>query len=156
MKRDGIQIAYIGGYHTEIGLIVRPAAEANAKLMVMGNDPLMTTEFWNITSDTGNGTLFTFMPDPTKNASAIDAVARLKAANVTPEGFTLYAYAAVQVWADATKRSGSLDPSKVVAALRARPVETVIGPVRFDAKGDNAAPGFVVYRWRDNIAETVQ
>jgi branched-chain amino acid transport system substrate-binding protein len=156
LKNERIEIAYIGGYYTEIGLIVRQAAEASAKLTIMGNDPLMTSEFWSIAGDAGDGTLFTFMPDPAKNASAAEAVARLKAANVTPEGFTLYAYAAVQAWANAAKRAGSLDAAKVVAMLRATPADTVIGAVQFDAKGDNAAPGFVVYRWHDKIAETIQ
>lgn len=156
LKKEGVEIAYIGGYYTEVALIVRQAAEANAKLRVMSNDPLMTTEFMNIAGDAGDGTLFTFMPDPTKNAGAADIVARLKAANVTPEGFTLYAYAAVQAWADAAARAEDADPAKIEAALRSQPAETVIGPVQFDAKGDNTAPGFVVYRWNNKVAETIE
>ncbi|WFU14515.1 branched-chain amino acid ABC transporter substrate-binding protein [Bradyrhizobium sp. CB3481] len=156
MKRDGIQIAYIGGYYTEIGLIVRQAPEAGAGLTIMANDPLMTHEFWAITSRAGNGTLFTFMPDASKTPQAADAVAKLKASNLSAEGYTLYAYAAVQAWADAVKRAGSFNPSRVAAALRSQPIETVIGTVRFDSKGDNAAPGFLVYRWHDNIVEPVE
>ncbi|WOH63845.1 branched-chain amino acid ABC transporter substrate-binding protein [Bradyrhizobium sp. BWA-3-5] len=156
MKRDGIQIAYIGGYYTEIGLIVRQAAEAGAGLTIMANDPLMTREFWAITSKAGDGTLFTFMPDATKNPQAADAVARLKASNRSADGYTLYAYAAVQAWADAVKRAGSFNALRVAAALRSQPIETVIGTVRFDSKGDNAAPGFVVYRWHDSNVEAVE
>jgi len=156
LKKDGIQIAYIGGYHTEIGLIVRQAAQASAGLTVMCNDPLMTSEFWAITGSAGNGTLFTFMPDPAKNASAADVVARLKASNLSVEGYTLYAYAAVQAWAEAVKRSGSFNATRVAAALRSQPIDTVIGPVRFDPNGDNASPGFVVYRWHDNAIEAAE
>jgi len=156
LKREGSQIVYIGGYYTEAALIVRQGAQANARFTVMSNDPLMTNEFWSIAADAAEGTLFTFMPDPSKNASATEAVAKLKAANVEPEGFTLYAYAAVQMWADAAKRAGNFDVAKVAAALRAAPVDTVLGSLRFDAKGDNMAPGFVVYRWHNRVAETVQ
>jgi branched-chain amino acid transport system substrate-binding protein len=155
LKRDGSQIVYIGGYYTEVALIVRQAAEANAKFTVMSNDPLMTKEFWNLASDAAQGTLFTFMPDPTKNAAAADVVAQLTARNVTPDGFTLYAYAAVQMWANAVKRAGSFETAKVAAALRAAPVDTVIGSLQFDAKGDNTAPGFLVYRWHNKVAEPV-
>ncbi|MFB9263052.1 branched-chain amino acid ABC transporter substrate-binding protein [Bradyrhizobium erythrophlei] len=156
LKKSGIQVAYIGGYHTEIGLIVRQAAEAGAGLTVMANDTLMTSEFWTIASGAGDGTLFTFMPDPTKNANAVNAVAGLKASNMSVEGYTLYAYAAVQAWAEAAKRAGSFNAVRVAGALRSQPIDTVIGTVRFDANGDNAAPGFVVYRWHDNIVEAAE
>ncbi|MGY8684593.1 branched-chain amino acid ABC transporter substrate-binding protein [Bradyrhizobium sp. UFLA05-153] len=157
MKRERIEIAYIGGgYYAEIGLIVRQAADAQARLTVMANDPLMTGEFWAIASDAANGTLFTFMPDATKNAAAVDVVARLKASKQSAEGYTLYAYAAVQAWAQAVKRAGSFNALRVAKALRSQDVETVVGQVRFDAKGDNASPGFVVNRWRDNTIEIVE
>ncbi|MGY4626966.1 branched-chain amino acid ABC transporter substrate-binding protein [Bradyrhizobium sp. USDA 4486] len=156
MKKDRVRVAYIGGYHTEIGLFVRQASEARAGLIVMANDPLMTSEFWAITGSAGNGTLFTFMPDPARNANAAGVVAGLKASNLSAEGYTLYAYAAVQAWAEAVNRTGSFNAARVVNALRSRPIDTVIGPVRFDRKGDNAAPGFLVYRWRDGRVETVE
>ncbi|MDA9523361.1 ABC transporter [Bradyrhizobium sp. CCBAU 11434] len=156
MKKDRVRVAYIGGYHTEIGLFVRQASEARAGLIVMANDPLMTSEFWAITGSAGNGTLFTFMPDPARNADAAGVVAELKASNLTAEGYTLYAYAAVQAWAEAVNRTGSFNAVRVASALRSRPTDTVIGPVRFDRKGDNAAPGFLVYRWREGRVETVE
>lgn len=34
-------------------------------------------------------------------------------------------------------------------------IATAIATVRFDSKGDNAASGFIVYRWRDNTVEAV-
>ncbi|MGY3196925.1 branched-chain amino acid transport system substrate-binding protein [Bradyrhizobium sp. USDA 4509] len=156
MKNGGVRVVYIGGYHTEVGLIVRQASEAGAGLTIMANDPLMTSEFWAITSSAGNGTLFTFMDDPTKNANAAGITARLKAANLSAEGYTLYAYAAVQAWAEGVKRAGSFDARRVADALRSRPTDTVVGPVLFDSKGDNAAPGFLVYRWRDGHVEAVE
>ncbi|UFW51391.1 MULTISPECIES: branched-chain amino acid ABC transporter substrate-binding protein [Bradyrhizobium] len=156
MKKERVRVAYIGGYHTEIGLFVRQASEARAELMVMANDPLMTSEFWAITGSAGDGTLFTFMPDPARNANAAGVVAALKASNLSAEGYTLYAYAAVQAWAEAVNRTGSFNAVRVASALRSRPTATVIGPVRFDRKGDNAAPGFLVYRWREGRVETVE
>lgn len=156
LKADGIKLAYIGGYYNEIGLIVRQARDAGADMTVMANDPLMTHDFAMIAGKAGNGTLFTFMPDPTRNADAASVVARLKASNRSAEGYSLYAYAAVQAWAQAAKRAGTFDSLKVAATLRSQPIDTVIGVVRFDAKGDNSAPGFIVYRWQDNIVEQAE
>lgn len=156
MKADGIKLAYIGGYYNEVGLIVRQASDAGAGMTVMANDPLMTHDFSMIAGKAGNGTLFTFMPDPAKNADAASVVARLKASNRSAEGYSLYAYAAVQAWAQAAKRAGTFDSLKVAATLHSQPIDTVIGVVRFDAKGDNSAPGFIVYRWQDNIVEQAE
>ncbi|XIA67558.1 branched-chain amino acid ABC transporter substrate-binding protein [Bradyrhizobium sp. TZ2] len=156
MKRDGIQIAYIGGYHTEIGLIVRQAAEGGAGLSVMANDALMTSDFAAIAGEAANGTMFTFMSDPAKNPEAAAALAKLKTSNLPAGGYTLYAYAAVQAWAEAVKRAGHFEGRRVAAALRLQPIETVIGMVRFDTKGDNVAPGFAVYRWHGNAVEAVE
>ncbi len=156
MKHEGIKLAYIGGYYTEIGLIVRQAAEAGAGITVMANDALMTGEFWSIAGDAANGTLFTFMPDATKNAQAADAVARLEGSNRSAKGYTLYAYAAVQAWAEAVKRAGTFEGPQVAAKLRDQPIETVIGRVHFDRKGDNEAPGFLVYRWYDHVVEPAE
>jgi branched-chain amino acid transport system substrate-binding protein len=105
----------------------------------MGNDPLMTADFWSITRGAGDGTLFTFMQDPTTNANAAGIVAKLKASNLSAEGYTLYAYAAIQAWAQAVKRAGSFNAVRVAAA-----------------NGDNAAPTFVVYRWRGGIVEAAE
>jgi len=156
MKKDRVRVAYIGGYHTEIGLFVRQASDAKADFIVMANDPLMTSEFWAITGSAGNGTLFTFMPNPAGSAKAAGVVAGLKASGLSGEGYTLYAYAAVQAWAEAVNRSGSFHATRVASALRSWPVDTVIGPVRFDKKGDNSASGFLVYRWRDGHVERVK
>ncbi|MET4328722.1 branched-chain amino acid transport system substrate-binding protein [Bradyrhizobium sp. i1.15.2] len=118
LKREGLQIVYLASYYDEIGLIVRQSGEAGARLAVIANDPLMPIEFLAIAGDAANGTLFTFMPDPTKNAAEPAAVARLKTSNLSAAGYTLYAYAAVQAWAESIKQAGTFDPTPVAAALR--------------------------------------
>ncbi|WP_245344009.1 ABC transporter substrate-binding protein [Bradyrhizobium japonicum] len=151
-----IQIVYIAGYYNEIGLIVRQTGKAGARLTVIANDPLMTSDFLAIAGDAANRTLFTFMPEPTKNAAVPAAVARLMTSSLSAAGCTLYAYAAVQAWAESVKYAGTFDPTPVAAALRSGSINTTIGTVRLDSKGDNAASGFIVYRWRDNSGEVVE
>ncbi|WP_271597580.1 branched-chain amino acid ABC transporter substrate-binding protein [Bradyrhizobium sp. CCBAU 45384] len=99
VKKDRVRAAYIGGYHTDIGLFLRQASEAKADFIVMANDRLMTSEFWAITGSAGFDTLFIFMPAPAENANGAGAVAGLKASSRAAEGHALYAYTAVQAWA---------------------------------------------------------
>ena len=56
LKQAGIEVVYFGGYHTEIGLIVRQAREQGLKATLMGGDALVTAkEFWQITGPAGEG-----------------------------------------------------------------------------------------------------
>ena len=75
----------------------------------------------------GAGTLFTFGPDPRNKPTAKAIVEKFKANSIDPEGYTLYTYAAIQVWSQAAKKAGTTDPKKVMAAIKAGAWDTVIG-----------------------------
>ena len=98
---------YVGGYHTEAGLIIRQAKEQGMKATMVGGDALVTNEFWQIAGEAGAGTMMTFPPDPRLMKTAADVVKEFKAKKVDPEGYVLYTYAAIQVWADAVKKAGT-------------------------------------------------
>ncbi len=149
MKQAGIDLIYLGGYHTEAGLITRQAHEQGLKAQMMSGDALVTDEYWAITGDTGQGTLMTFSPDPRKNAVAQPVVAEFKAQGFDPEGYTLYTYAAIQAWAEAVAKAGSTDLTKVEKALHDNQFETVLGPIGFDEKGDVKGDAYVMYEWKD-------
>ena len=150
LKEAGVSVIYVGGYHTEAGLIIRQAKEQGMKATMVGGDALVTNEFWQIAGQSGAGTLMTFPPDPRLMQTAADVVKEFKAKNIDPEGYVLYTYAAVQVWADAVKKAGTTDPKKVAAALKATGNwPTVLGPINFDKKGDTTGGGYVFYVWKD-------
>ena len=48
MKAANIQVIYIGGYHTEAGLIIRQAKEQGMTPTLISGDALVTKEFWQI------------------------------------------------------------------------------------------------------------
>ena len=149
MKAAGIDAFYVGGYHTEAGLMIRQAHEQGYKPQLVSGDALVTDEFWKITGEAGEGTLMTFQPDPRKSPAAKKVVDAFKAENYDPEGYTLYTYAAVQVWAEAAKQANSLDMEKVSAKMRGGTFDTVIGKLSFDDKGDVKNPEYVWYIWKN-------
>ncbi len=55
MKQAGIQVIYLGGYHTEAGLIIRQAKEQGMNVTLISGDALVTKEFWQIAGDAGRG-----------------------------------------------------------------------------------------------------
>jgi branched-chain amino acid transport system substrate-binding protein len=149
MKNAGIDLIYLGGYHTEAGLIARQAKEQGIDATMMSGDALVTDEYWAITGDTGQGTLMTFSPDPRKNEAAAPVVAEFTAQGYDPEGYTLYTYAAIQVWAQAAEKAGTTDLDAVVEQLHGNEFDTVLGPVAFDDKGDVKGAAYVMYEWAD-------
>ena len=93
--------------------------------------------------------MMTFGPDPRELPEAKDAVEKFRKAGYEPEGYTLYTYAALQIWADAVKQANSTDAAKVAEVLRKGNYNTVIGKIGFDAKGDVTSPAYVWYRWNN-------
>jgi branched-chain amino acid transport system substrate-binding protein len=149
MKEAGVDLIYLGGYHTEAGLITRQAHEQGIGAQMMSGDALVTDEYWSITGDTGQGTLMTFSPDPRKNEVAQPVVQEFQAQGYDPEGYTLYTYATIQVWAQAVEQAGSTDLDAVLEQLHGNQFDTVLGPISFDDKGDVEGENYVLYKWEN-------
>lgn len=149
LKQAGIEVLYFGGYHTEAGLITRQMREQGMKTQLMSGDAMVSTEYWAITGPQGEGTLFTFGLDATKDPANAKIIDEFVKKNIMPVGYTLYTYAAVQAWAQAAEKAKSADPAKVIPELKGNTFKTVLGPITFDAKGDVKEPTYVVYVWSD-------
>lgn len=150
LKNDGVDFVYFGGYHPEAGLMLRQAADQGYKPQMMTGDSLATSEFWQISGPAGEGTLFTFPTDPRRSPAAAKAIEQFKAQGFNPEGFTLFSYAVIDAIAAGIKMAGSDDPKAVAKALESgKPVETVMGPVEFDSKGDIKDPRYDINVWKE-------
>lgn len=149
LKQARADYVFFGGYKTEAGLIVRQMRGAGLTTVLIGGDALVTEEFWSITGPAGAGTLMTFGPDPRLDPANAALVKAFRDAKYEPEAYTLYTYASIQVWAQAAAAAKSTDYRKVSDALRKSQFKTVLGTIDFDDKGDNSAPGYVFYVWKD-------
>jgi branched-chain amino acid transport system substrate-binding protein len=150
LKEAGIDVIYVGGYHTEAGLILRQLREQGSKAQLVSGDALVTDEFWTITGPAGEGTLMTFAPDPQQFPTAQAVVKEFKDAGYNPEGYTLYTYAAMQGYKQAAEAVKSTDSKKIAEWLRAgNPIKTVIGDITMNEKGDIKDAKYVWYVWKD-------
>ncbi|AEV38525.1 Leu/Ile/Val-binding protein-like protein [Pseudovibrio sp. FO-BEG1] len=149
LKSEKVDVLYVGGYHTEAGLMKRQMVDQGMDTILVSGDALVTDEYWSITGPAGEGTLMTFPPDPRNNEEAAAVVAALEAAGKTTEGYALYTYAAIQTWAAAAAEAGTTDYDAVVEKLNAGKFDTVLGELSFNEKGDVSLPGYVWYEWKD-------
>jgi branched-chain amino acid transport system substrate-binding protein len=147
LKQARIDALYYGGYPIEASLLARQMREQGLEAAFISGDGLGTSEFWNAAGEGAEGAVFTFGPDLAADPRNAPIVQRFTAAGRPPEGYTLYAYAALQAWAQAVAKAGTTDPTTVAATLRSNKADTVFGPVTFDQKGDVIGEGFIMYRW---------
>ena len=145
MQAADVEALFLGGYHREAGLIFRQARDRGYDLELIANSAMTLEDFPMIAGPGLEGTVMAAMTDTRGRPEAADVVAQFHAQGYEPLGTTLYAYAAVQVWAQAVEAAGSLDLAAVTEVLHSRPFDTVLGRIGFDAKGD--VTGFEPWGW---------
>ncbi|MBF9195811.1 branched-chain amino acid ABC transporter substrate-binding protein [Microvirga terrestris] len=148
LQAAGIRIVYFAGYYREAAILIRNAREQGYNLQLVSGDSIASEAFIQVTGEAGEGTVFTSFRDPRRNPDAAALVERFRQNGFEPEGYTLYSYGAVQAWAQAVVKAGSIEPQAVISALRSNEFETILGRVSFDAKGDVRQPGFEWFIWR--------
>ncbi len=149
IKAAGADLVYWGGLHTEGGLIVRQMRDQGLQTVMMSGDGITSDEFASIGGPGVEGTLMTFPPDPRKRPEAAAVVKKFEAKKFNPEAYTLYSYAAVEIFKQAAEGAKSLDPKKMAEFMRSGfKFKTVIGEIAYDKKGDITRPDYTMYTWK--------
>lgn len=151
LRREGVDFVYYGGYHPEMGLLLRQSREKGLNVRFMGPEGVGNSEISAIAGPSSEGMLVTlpksFDQDP-RNKELVEA---FKAKKQDPSGpFVFPSYAAVQVIAEGIEKAGSTDTDQVAAALRSNTFDTPTGQLTFDEKGDLKDFNFVVYEWHQD------
>jgi branched-chain amino acid transport system substrate-binding protein len=147
LQATNVDVLYYAGYPPEAGLLIRQLRDRGEDLQLVSADGLSTEDFWLIAGTAGEGTLFTSFRDPSRNHGAAAIIERARASKIEPTYRVLYAYGAVQAWAAAVERAGSLDPEAVSTSLHSHEFDTVLGRVSFDKKGDVVPAAFDWFVW---------
>ncbi len=147
----GIDVVFYGGYQAEAGLIIRQAKARLPELGFVVPDGVATEDFWLIAGDAAEGIPMTYYMDASRQPAAADVVAAFRAQGIDkPINTELYAYAAVQAWAQAAQKAGATDAARVTEVLRREQFDTLLGRIGFDAKGDvTGFDPFAWYVWHD-------
>src|SRR5450755_2476661 len=117
IKASGADFLMWGGLHTEGGLIIRQMRDQALKTVMISGDGITDDEFAQIGGPGVEGTLMSFGPDPRNNPNAKTVSAEFKAKGFDPQGYTLYSYAAMQIFKAAAEATKSLDPKKMAAFM---------------------------------------
>lgn len=148
LKQANVDFVYFGGYHPEMGLLLRQAKEKGLSARFMGPEGVGNDSISQIAKDASEGMLVTlpksFDQDPANKA----LVEAFEAKKENPSGpFVLPSYSAVEVIAGGIAAAKSEDPEKVAEAIHKGTFKTPTGDLSFDEKGDLKDFKFVVYEW---------
>ena len=147
IKRSGAEAVIFGGYHPEASKIVAQMRKKKMKTIFISDDGVKDDTFIKVAKKYAEGVYATGPMDTSNNPMAIEAIAaHKKTYGSDPGAFFLNGYAAAQALLNAIEKAGSTDYDAVEKALRTEYVETPLGKIRFDKRGDAEGVGFSIYQ----------
>jgi branched-chain amino acid transport system substrate-binding protein len=142
LKRAGATHVFAGGDGDDIAIMGRDAGQLDAGITFAGGEALRAPPG---AVPYATGTLI-IAPPEWADAAAPKVLESFNAQKIKPDGYTLPAYAAVEIAraaADLAETSGK----PVADALTGHDFSTAIGPIRFDGKGDLTQNLYRVFRF---------
>ncbi|GBC63678.1 branched-chain amino acid ABC transporter substr ate-binding protein [Desulfonema ishimotonii] len=146
-KADGV---IFGGYHPEASKIVMQMRKKKIKIPFISDDGVKDDTFIKVAGKYAEGVYATGPRDTTGNPLAQAAIEGHKTKyGKEPGAFFLNAYSAALALLNAIEKAGSTNYDAISKALRTEFVETPLGKIRFDDRGDAIGIGFSMYQVKD-------
>ena len=147
IKKSKAEAVIFGGYHPEASKIVTQMRKKRMDTVFISDDGVKDDTFIKVAQKYAEGVYATGPMDVSSNPMAIAAnEAHKKAYGADPGAFYLNAYSAAIALLNAIEQAGSTDYAAVTDALRTKDVETPLGKIRFDDRGDAIGVGFSMYQ----------
>jgi branched-chain amino acid transport system substrate-binding protein len=136
-----------GGYHPEASKLVSQMNKKRMKIPFIGPDGVKGNGFLEIAGKDAEGVYATGPMDVSSYAENQQAKADYTSKyGKEPGTFFDQGYAAMQVILNAIEVSGGTEYANLEKALKGSFVDTAVGKIKFDAKGDAEGVGFSVYQ----------
>ncbi|MFP4564799.1 MAG: branched-chain amino acid ABC transporter substrate-binding protein, partial [Spirochaetia bacterium] len=157
VKNSGAEAIIYGGYHPEASKIVTQMRRSAMDTLFISDDGVKDETFIKVAGEYAEDVYATGPKDTSNNPLAIAAVqAHRDEYGEDPGAFFLNAYAAALAFTNAIEQAGSTDYEAITEALRSNFVETPLGNVKFDEKGDAIGVGFSMYQVQDGVYVEVE
>lgn len=145
--RSGADTIIFGGYYPEASKLVALMKAKKMQVNFVSEDGVKTGSFIQLAGKNAEGVYASSSRDYSDLAVSKEALAaHHKTFDSAPGQFFYQSYAATQALLNAVKVAGTTEAQAVAKALRTEYVETPIGKIRFDAKGDTEGAGFAMYK----------
>ncbi|TFG64730.1 MAG: branched-chain amino acid ABC transporter substrate-binding protein [Spirochaetales bacterium] len=149
---SGAQALIYGGYHPEASKLISQMRKKSMDIIFISDDGVKDDTFIKVAGEYAEGVYATGPKDTTSNPMAIAATKAHQAKyGSDPGAFFLNAYAAMIAILNGIEKAGSTDSAAVSKALRSNYVDTPLGNISFDAKGDAIGVGFSMYQVKNGV-----
>lgn len=156
LKGTGADFVYYGGYHPEMGLLLRQGAEQSLGIPFMGPEGAGNPDINAIAGEAVEGMLVTMPADFTTDKANANLVKAFEDKGRDAGGaFQMTAYSATQALVAALKGTGEDDPIAVAEYLHNNEVATPIGVISWTEQGDLNEFKFDVFEWHADGSKTV-
>lgn len=156
LKGADVDFVYYGGYHPEMGLLLRQGAEQDLNITFMGPEGAGNPDINAIAGDAVEGMLLTLPADFSQNPDNQAIVDAFLEKGRDPSGaFQLTAFSAAKALATAIEAVGEDDPIAVAEWLHENEVETPIGVLSWNEQGDLKEFQFDVFEWHADGSKSV-
>ena len=157
LKRSGAEAVIFGGYHPEASKIVTKMRKKRMKTIFISDDGVKDDTFIKVAGKYAEGVYATGSMDTSVNPLTQKANKDHKKIYAKePGAFFLNAYAATQALLNAIEKAGSTEYEKISKALRSNYVETPLGNISFDERGDAIGVGFSMYKVNNGKYEEIK
>ncbi len=144
---SGAQAIIYGGYHPEASKLVSQMKSKGLDIAFISDDGVKDDTFIKVAKDAAEGVYASGPVDTSSNPMAVKATKdHQEKYGEDPGAFFLNAYAGTLAILNAIEKAGTTDYDAVVKALRSEYVDTPLGSISFDKKGDAIGVGFSVYQ----------
>ncbi|UJW77637.1 branched-chain amino acid ABC transporter substrate-binding protein [Rhizobium sp. SL42] len=149
IKSSGATAVYFGGLIPEGGPLIRQLKEQGIDVAFVSGDAFAQTELVAAVGGAANlsNVYYSATPDPLADPATKAVQEALTKENVTPANYVLYGYANAQAVVAALKAGEDLESQAIW--LRSNTVDSAIGKITWDEKGDIKDFQFVFYNFDD-------
>jgi branched-chain amino acid transport system substrate-binding protein len=138
---------FFTGYPIEGGLFLQQMRDVGLTSAFIGSDALATAQFAEAAGASADGAAALLPHDASRMRSDGPLRARF-APHPASEPF-ISAFAAVEAWAQASRRAETLSAPAVAEMLQRGTFDTVLGPLSFGTKGDANVADYDLVWWQD-------
>lgn len=157
LRSEGADTLIFGGYHPEASKLLSQMNKKKIKVAFVGPDGIKGDGFLKIAGKDAEGIYATGPKDVSKLPLNTKAREDYKTKyGKEPGTFFDQAYAATLAAVNAIKVAGSTDYDALGKALKSSAVDTTVGKIKFDAKGDAEGVGFSVYQVKNGAFAEVK
>ena len=141
-------VLYIPGYYGQVGIIAKQARELGMNMPLLGGDGWDSPELWSLGGDALKNSYITnhySADDPNPVIQNFVKSYKAKYNNVAPDSLAALAYDSAKVLADAIKRAGGTDSTKLRDAINAtKDFAGVTGSISINAERNAVKPAVVL------------